>query len=394
MKRLHLFGIMAVILLASFSVSALAGDKPDFDVQWYGYFKLDGAYDQNLTSHGNFALWVKPQSLDKDDAQFNMTANQTRLGLKATGTGYGEYKVNGKLEFDLYGGVSGATVAQNKAMLQLRHAYFTLEKGNMKLLAGQSWDLISPLNASTLNYPVLWGCGNFGYRRPQISLFYTAPAGDNTKVIMSGGLFRTIGTDLTPTFSLATGEGSEGSDDGTDAAIPSFQGRFDVQHKSATGTAVRAGFSGLWGQLRAETNLGNYETYESWAANGFLQFNHSSGFGFNGEFYTGSNLSSYFGAILNGSTIEGVNSTGGYGSMWFKASKNVKFTTGAGVDKVKNEDIGSGARSQNRCVFGNVKYAIVSYVTLGLEVSSWETQYKDGEAASNLRVQTSFILNF
>lgn len=394
MKQVHLASILAVLMVFVLSMAAAAGDKPEFDVDWYGYFKLDGAYDQNVSSHGNFALWVNQKTSDKDDAQFNMTANQTRLGLKVKGKGYSDVKVNGKIEFDLYGAVSGAKVSENKAMLQLRHAYFTVQSQNWKLLAGQSWDLFSPLNASTLNYPVLWACGNLGYRRPQVSVFYTTPAGANTNVELSAGFFRTIGSDLTPTFSLATGETSEGSDDGTDAAIPSFQGRIDVQNKSASGNALRLGFSGLWGQLKAETNLGNSEKYESWGANGYFQFSSASGFGLNGEVYTGSNLGSYFGAILNSNTIDGVNSNGGYGTVWFKLSPKVKFTAGGGLDKVKEEDISDGNRSQNRCIFGNLKYSVVSFVTLGLEVSSWETQYKNGDAVDNLRVQSSFILNF
>ena len=393
MKPSHFTVLVVLFALIALSLGAWAGDKPEFDIDWYGYFKLDGAYDQNLTSHGNFSMWVKPAST-KDDAQFNMTANETRFGLKAKGKGYGDTKVNGQIEFDLYGSVTGATVAENKAMLMLRHAYFTVEHNQFKLLAGQSWDLFSPLNASTLNYPVLWGCGNVGYRRPQVSLFYTIPASKNTNVTMAGGIFRTIGSDLSPTFALATGETSEGSDDGTDAAIPSLQGRLDIQHKSASGNTLRLGASGLWGQLKAETNLGNSETYESWGGNGFLQFSHASGFGFNGEVYTGSNLGSYFGAILNSNTVDGVNSTGGFGTVWFNVSPKLKLTTGVGLDKVKDEDINNGSRSQNRCVFGNLRYSLVSYVTLGMEVASWETQYKNGEAAENVRLQTSFILNF
>ncbi|MCP4567125.1 MAG: hypothetical protein GY841_06055 [FCB group bacterium] len=96
-----------------------ANDSPSMEIKPYGYIKLDGSYDQNLTSHGNFAMWVPLPDYEGGDEQFNMTANQTRMGLKLNGTGYGELKINGKIEFDLYGSVSGATVAQNKAMLQL-----------------------------------------------------------------------------------------------------------------------------------------------------------------------------------------------------------------------------------------------------------------------------------
>ncbi len=393
MKK-QLTGAVIVIGVLLLGGAAIAGDQPGVDVKWYGYVKLDGSFDQSLTSHGNFVMWVKPQTDGQNDEQFNMTANQTRLGCVLQGNGYNEVKVGGKIEFDLYGGVSGATVAQNKALLMLRHAYFTIQSGNTKLLAGQTWDLISPLNPPTLNYPVLWGCGNLGYRRAQISLWQTVPAGDHTTVTMAGGVFRTIGSDLTPTFSLAAGEAADGLDDGTDAGIPSFQGRFDVNHQFPAGGNVRAGFSGLWGQLKAETNLGNSETYKSWTAVGHFQVSLPSGFGFAGEAFTGANLASYLGGILNGNTVEGVATTGAWGSAWVKPSPKVKLAAGYGFDDPKDEDLGAGARSHNSCVFGNVAYTIVPMAIVGFELSNWQTKYKDADAAKNLRGQTSFILKF
>jgi len=372
---------------------AHAADRPSFDLRWYGYFKLDGSYDQNLTSHENFVMWVQPRIYDKDDEQFNMTANETRFGFVATGKGYQSVEVGGRVEFDLYAGVTGASIEQNKAMLQLRHAYFTIQSGNTQLLAGQTWDLISPLNPSTLNYPALWGCGNIGYFRPQVSLWHTFEAEGRTAVTVAGGFFRTIGEDLTPTFSLAAGEFSEGNDDGSDAGIPSFQGLLDVRHDLVSGGFVRFGVSGLWGQLRAETNLGNSETYESWAAIGHLTVSFSERFGFAGEAFTGSNLGSYLGSILRSSEVGGLATMGGWASAWFKPTPKVELATGFGFDDPDDNDLAAG-RASNISYFGNVRYYIVPRASFGLEISQWETKYKDAETAKNLRAQTSFILDF
>ena len=390
------FVVGCILLLA---VSAIADDAPSFDVNWYGYVKLDGSYDQNQTSHGNFAMWVKTRGFEADDEQFNMTANQTRLGLNLKGKNYGDTKVGAKVEFDLYGGVSGASVAENKAMLQLRHAYFTLQSGNFKLLAGQSWDLISPLNPSTLNYPVLWACGNIQYRRPQVSLWYTMKPNDQTSFTMAGGFFRTIGNDLTPTFTLSTGETTEGSDDGTDAGIPSFQGRLDVKRSFTSGGFVRFGASGLWGRLKSETNLGHSENYDSWAAAGHMQISFAGGFGLSGEVWTGSNIGSYLGGIANASTIDGLEASGGWASVWASLSKKVKLTTGFGIDDPKDDGLTYASapgsiRAKNRGIFGNLKWNVVPKVTIGGEVSHWETTYLDGEKYSALRLQSSFVMNF
>lgn len=384
--------VMGTLLLGG--AAAVAGGQTAFDVKWYGYIKLDGSYDRNLTSHGNFVMWVRPQTNDQDDEQFNMTANQTRMGVTLVGTGYRDVNVGGQIEFDLYGGVTGGAVAPSKASLMLRHAYFTVEWGNTKLLAGHTWDIVSPLNPPTLNYPEMWGCGNFGYRRAQISLWQTVPAGDNATVTLVGGAFRTIGNDLTPTFSLAAGEAADGFDDGTDAGIPSFQGQFDVNYKFPAGGNLRAGASTLWGQLKAETNFGNSETYESWAAAGHFQVSMPSGFGFAGEVFTGVNLGNYLGGILNFSTVEGVSTTGAWGSAWLKPSPKVKFAAGCGFDDPVDDDIGLEDRSHNSCVFGNVTYTLVPQAIVGFELSNWQTKYKESETAKSMRGQTSFILMF
>lgn len=373
--------------------AVLGNDGSSFSFDWYGYFKLDGAYDQNQTSHGNFVMWVQPGAADQDDGQYNMTANETRFGFKMARSSKSGPEVSAKLEFDLYAAVSGAGVAENKAMLQMRHAFFQVTSGNTRFVAGQTWDIISPLNPSTLNYPVLWGCGNTGYRRPQISLFHTFEVGEGSNLELAGGLFRTIGSDLTPTLTLAAGEMSDGSDDGTDAAIPSAQARFDFSHKLESGGTVRFGVSGLVGRLKAETNMGSYQEYDSWAAVAHFMLAPSKSFGVSGEAFTGVNMGSYFGGVLQNSTIDGVDTKGGWGSLWFMPSPKVKLSAGYGMDDPDDADLSSG-RSMNSSVFGNVRYSFVENVAVGLELSQWKTEYIGGSESDNLRAQSSFILNF
>jgi len=386
--------ILVSLVLLCLSPVAQADEDQSLKIKPYGYIKLDGSYDQNSTSHGNFVMWVPLPDYEGDDEQFNMTANQTRLGINLKSTGYGQLNIYGNIEFDLYGSVTGGTVAENKAILQLRHAYFSVQKGNIKLVAGQTWDLISPLNPSTVNYTVLWGCGNIGYRRPQIAGWVTMTPNEKTTLIFASGFFRTIGSDLTPTFSLATGEASDGDDDGTDAGIPSIQGLCEVKHSWTENGYIRAGVSGLWGRLKAETTLGNFSKYESRALVGHLMIAMPAGWGLSGEYYLGSNLGSYFGGILNNSTIDGLDCQGGWASAWFKITPMIKFTGGYGYDKADEVNLLTNAKEQNQAFFGNINVALAPKVAFGIEVSKWETKYKNSDTADNLRGQTSFTLSF
>ncbi len=385
--------VLAIAMLLMLSGVSEALKKPSIDLKWYGYFKFDGVYDRDISSHGNFIMWVNAKSYPGHDNQFNMTANETRIGVDAIGKNYKNVALTGKLEFDLFASVTNATIAENKPMLQLRHAYFALATGQWKFTAGQTWDLISPLNPSTFNYSVLWGVGNIGYRRPQLSAAYNIAASPKTNVTLAGGMFRTIGGDLTPTLTLSLGETAEGVDDGTDAAIPSFQGLVDVNHSLPTGGQVRFGISALTGQLQAETSLGQAQEYRSWAVVSHFLFNPTKQFGFSGEVYKGSNLGSYFGGILRNSEINGLGSYGGWISGWVQASSKIRLSAGYGLDNPDDNDFSSG-RSRNSSVYGNVRYNFVPPIAVGLEVSNWETRYKNAETATDLRVQSSFILNF
>ncbi len=380
---------MAVVVFVLMAAGVWAADQPKFNFDWYGYFKLDASYDQHLTSNGNYVMWVLPENNNSDERQFNMTHKESRFGFKAKGDGYEKVDVGGQVEFDMY----GTAGAENKAELMVRHAYLTVQKQNFQFLAGQTWDLISPLNPASLNYTVLWGCGNIGYRRPQVRLSYTAPVDKQTNVNIATGFFRTIGSDLTPTLTLST-EVANGVDDGTEAGVPSTEGLLEIDHKSTTSLSIRTGVSGLYGKMKAEGTLGSKENYESYAICGHLMLSLPSGVGISGEVYTGSNLATYFGGINNNNTIDGTHSRGGWASAWVTPTQEVKLSAGVGLDDPDDQDLLAGSRSKNTCYYGNIRVTPVPKFTVGLEVSQWQTDYKGAASAKAARVQSAFILNF
>ncbi|TRZ55560.1 MAG: hypothetical protein D4S02_17615, partial [Rhodocyclaceae bacterium] len=63
-------------------------------MQLYGKIKADAAFDTSRTNTGNFARWVEHESTNRDDHEMNITANETRLGLKFKGPDVGEAKTS------------------------------------------------------------------------------------------------------------------------------------------------------------------------------------------------------------------------------------------------------------------------------------------------------------
>jgi hypothetical protein len=98
----------------------------NLDIQLYGYLKLDAAYDTSRTDDGNFARWVESEEFNDDDDQFNMTANQSRVGIKIAGVGDDEIKTSGLAEVDFYG-LDFDYGRQNEGYLMMRHAYMRLD---------------------------------------------------------------------------------------------------------------------------------------------------------------------------------------------------------------------------------------------------------------------------
>ena len=57
----------------------------NLDIQLYGYIKVDASYDSSRITTGNYAVYADSELQNKNNREFNLTANQTRLGLRIFG---------------------------------------------------------------------------------------------------------------------------------------------------------------------------------------------------------------------------------------------------------------------------------------------------------------------
>jgi len=366
----------------------------NLDVQLYGYIKLDASYDTARTDEGNYGRWVETEEYRSSDNDFNMTARQTRLGLKIKGPDAGPAKTSGLLEIDFYGGG-----AENKPTPMIRHAYLKIEWPDQRfsILAGQTWDTFSPLNPDTVNYSVLWWQGNIGYRRPQVRATQEIALSKDVDLKLEGAVARSIGHDdglLDP------------GDTGEDAGYPCLQGRASLTFPLFGGKKTTIGASGHFGPEEYDTDYGgaSVKVY-SWSANLDLTMPINDWLTIAGEMFTGQNLDAYLGGIGQGVDVLGYSFTelkacGG----WLAASLGPwgkwRFNVGAGVDAVNDEDfsasstIATPVRTANTIIFGNVFYSLNENTIIAVEISHLHTDYYNQDSGSSLRFQTAFIYKF
>ena len=357
------------------------------NAQLYGKVKFDAAYDTARTSVGNFARWVESEENTHNDDQFNMTANETRLGLKLSTPDAEGIRTTGVVELDLYGSNS----AENKAKPMLRHAFLEMHwpESRFSILAGQTWDVISPLNPGTLNYSVQWWEGNIGYRRPQVRLTKELALSSKVDLKLQGAFSRTIGHD---------GPFDPG-DTGEDAGFPTTQGRLALSFPCFGPKPTTVGVSGHWGEEEYDTDAQNHARhFQSWSANVDLTQPVTDWLTVKAEAFVGENLDAYLGGIgqgLNTATYTEIGSAGGWVAAAINPCKGWHFNLGASMDNVSDSDVtAASARTAHRCFFGNIIHDINKWTSVGLELSHRSTEYKGMSDGDSLRIQSSFILKF
>ena len=349
----------------------------NLDIQLYGYIKADASYDTSRVTVGDFVKYVDRENRGNDDDEFNMTANQTRFGLKITGPKDEGVQASGLFEMDFYGGG-----AENKAHIRMRHAYLKLDwiDERFSIIAGQTSDVISPLYPYTLNFTVLWDGGNIGHRHPQIRLTKLFTLREDVDLSVAGAISRTIGdNDIL-------------DESGEDAGFPAFQGRVGLTFPLLAYKPTTVGFSGHWG----EEEYGSKDV-DTWSVNLDVTQPINRWLTLKGEAFCGENLDNYFGGIeqgVNPTTLKEISSKGGWLAASLGPWGKYRFNVGMGIDDVDRDDVNAAQRTLNRSIFGNIIYSINKNTEVGFELSHWRTRYKGDGDADDVRAQTSFIYKF
>jgi len=362
-----------------------------FDVTLYGYIKLDASYDTHRTDAGNLMRFAVPEGAAGRAEEFNLTANETRLGIRLRVPEIDGLQTFGVIETDFYGGG-----AQNAPNLRLRLAYVDLTKGAWSLRAGQDWETFIVVLPRIVNFSCLADAGALGLRRPQLRLSHSTPPEAKTTLTTKLAAARTIGQDI---------DGG-GRDDGSASGLPSAQAALILETDSWTTRKLTFGLSGHFGSERVDAyNTGDADAlipvpekdYDSWSVIGSVAIPISKQVMLQGAIWQGKNLDDYFGGIgqgINRSLQRAIAAEGGWAQVVLSPSDDININIGYGLDNPDQDDLNTGDRSKNELFFGSVFYHLTTAVTLATEYSHITTSYKGGDDAVNNRVQGSVMFRF
>jgi hypothetical protein len=374
------------------ALQKLAWTSGPFTITPYGRLWFSSSYDTQRTQIGNYVLWVDSPD-QRYGAEFQADARSTRMGLDVAGPAIeclDGAKVGGKVEFDF----QGPSILDNNGGILFRHGYVDIKSDDYRLVAGQTWDVISPLYTPTFDYTVGAGAGNIAYRRAQFRVERYFPRTDTFLITMQSAI----------AVDVLVGVASVNPIRGSHGGWPDWQNRVAFtfgERKAKDAQPVEIGVSGHVGEQ-------NYDFFPAvgspvlgfarptWSFNVDAKIPFTKTFGFQGELFTGSNLSNYFGGIMQGidpGTLDVIRDNGGWGDFWYDMKPDLHWHLGYSIDDPVNADMTTG-RTYNQYFYCNFIYDITKFFNAGLEVSSWKTMYVDKRPGEALRLEALARYNF
>ena len=314
------------------------------------------------------------------------TARQSILGVvlnpaKPSPSGW---MPSAQVEIDFFGTrpIDG-DLPQDRVLNQprLRVAFFELQKGDFKLVAGQDKIIISPLDPVSLSHvavPLGYSAGDLFGWLPQVRVDYNHKFG-NTGTLFQFGVLRPafgdprLGDEPAASVSLDTFSGF-----GERASQPFYQARFAVSHPMQGSTAT-IGTGAHYGK----EIVGATRDIDSWAFTLDFRVPIVSKLILRGEGYVGSNLVPFGGGVIQGvaavgtapnlTLIRPIGDGGGWAELTFLATRRNVFYLGASTDDPKNRELLPGTtRQKNSFVWGSYFRKLTDQITLAAEWSNWQ----------------------
>ena len=395
--KVLVFEIVAIFVMLVFAAQEA---RPEVEIKPYGFLRLDLIYNDSKTNNSQTTMWVSSEDGVKvavDDEEFVLHPRLTRLGLHVKGGKVDRSDISGNLEIDF---ITTPNFSESRQAIRLRHAFLKVLRGEFYLLAGQTWDIISPIFPSVNQDTLMWNAGNTGDRRPQLRAGYEHPLGPGKLSIM-GGLGLTGAID-----SKDKDLDKNGVRDGEDSGLPNLQARIGY---TRPGFVPRENMVvGIWGHLAKEeigevsARIAGENSFTSNSIGGdiilpIISLSHEGSLTMRGEIWSGKNLSDFRGGIgqgVNTNTGEEIKSSCGWLEFLIKVNTELQVEVGYTVDNPEDENLGIGDKAENTTWYIGGNFKPGGGLLLGIEYINWKTGYKDTPEGTDNRVNLIAQYNF
>jgi hypothetical protein len=333
--------------------------------------RLDIDIDTQRPNNGQVPFIINsPESSPgkRDAGSFSMHPRLTRFGVDINGpplSGLGNPLMTGKLELDFENGGS-----ESRQIIRIRHAYFRTSWRSLSVLAGQTWDVVSPLFPTVNHDSLMWNAGNTGDRRPQLRVSWEPKVGQGTwSFVGAAGLMGAV--DLLDAD-------NNGFRDGEESGRPNAQGRIGYS-RSISDQNLTIGSSFYYGWLNTSSPVASRTGFRSQliAFDYLLPLSHS--FSLRGEGWWGRNLSDVRGGVGQGvNPINGrdIRARGGWSELSIRINRLWSVHPGWTVDIPVTEDVAPGGRTRNGAFYIGNRIMPAASFTIGADYLRWRTDYQ------------------
>ena len=391
-----MFSIQKKGLLAALAVLSLVGTsgvvsaQEDLDssvltklgsaLTFYGFLRIDAVYESDPLNDTQVpAFAISDDVVNSGGSDFTLYTRLTRFGLDFDGGDVLDGgDLTGKLELDFYGFDS----SDSRNELRIRHAYLQIEKDDWSLLAGQTWDLFSPLypsvNADTLN----WNMGNPGDRRPQVRFGFTPDMGEEGELKLFGAIALQGAIDSQEIDGTAGGVL-----DGEASGIPQFQARAAYAGRLFGSQESEIGIWGVLGFEESDVPVGGEDEWTSSAFGIDFAIPITEEWKVKGEVWMGENMDDLRGGIgqgINATTGDEIGADGFWVELNYAYSRTTHLFAGVSVDDPDDHDLPTLGRDRNKAIYIGAHYSVWNPIRLGWEFTHLNTEYlgqADGDAS-------------
>ncbi|MBI3270586.1 MAG: hypothetical protein HYZ53_16385 [Planctomycetes bacterium] len=353
-------------------------------LRFYGFFRLDAYYNDSSLNNNLLPFFVRsedsaaPRAIraDANNDGWSEDVRLTRLGLDLEGGEMdllGKGKVSGKLEMDFDSGLN----QESRAVPRIRHAYLKSTWGDLSVLAGQNWDVISPLWPLVNDHTLMWNAGNLGDRRPQFRVTYEPAVGPGKLSLRSMvGLSGAIDNN---------DRDASGNLDGVESGRPIFEQR--LGYAAPLWVEGQNLDVGVWGHTaweEVETPIAGETEFFSWSVGMDLTIPIVKDLAWKTEIWQGENLPDVRGGINQGINVRGeeIEAHGGWTELSYKPCSWLLTGAGFTMDDPANSDVDNQGRETNWSYYMSNTFYPGANVSIKLNYIHWVTQWKglgDGE---------------